>query len=53
VWEDADAAADATVTTGAVIEPDPAWVAPYREAGERFRALYPALRDARRGPAVS
>ncbi|MGI9184133.1 MAG: xylulokinase [Solirubrobacteraceae bacterium] len=47
VWDDPDAAAAATATPGAVIEPKPQWVGPYREAGERFRALYPALRDAR------
>ena len=45
VWEDADRAAEATVRTGAVIDPDPAWVEPYREAAIRYRALYPALRN--------
>jgi xylulokinase len=48
VWEDPDAAAAATVTATAVVEPRPEWVAPYAEAREQFRALYPALRDARR-----
>ncbi|MGH2869386.1 MAG: xylulokinase [Solirubrobacteraceae bacterium] len=47
VWDGPDTAAAATVTPGAVIEPNPDWVTPYREAGERFRALYPALREAR------
>jgi xylulokinase len=50
VWDDPDTAAAATVSPGAVIEPNPRWVAPYREAGERFRALYPALRAVREGP---
>ena len=26
------------------IEPRPEWIAPYAEARERFRGLYPALR---------
>jgi xylulokinase len=29
------------------VEPNPEWVEPLREARERYRALYPALRDAR------
>jgi xylulokinase len=44
VWRDADEAAAATVRVREVIEPDPAWVPRYRELGERYRALYPALR---------
>jgi len=47
VWPDVDAATDATVRTGATVEPVDAWIARYREAAERFRSLYPALRDAR------
>ena len=43
VWNDVDAAVAATVRTGARIEPVEAWIEPYREARERFRALYPAL----------
>lgn len=48
VWDDVDAAAAATVRAGERIEPVGEWVAPYREALGRFRALYPALREARR-----
>jgi len=47
VWPDVDAATAATVRTGATVEPVDAWIAPYRESAERFRSLYPALRDAR------
>ncbi len=43
LWSDVDAAVAATVRTGAQIEPVDAWIEPYREARERFRALYPAL----------
>ena len=39
------AAAAATVQTGETIEPVAEWVEPYREARERFRGLYPALRS--------
>jgi xylulokinase len=39
------AGADATPTVTRTIEPNPAWVEPYREARERFVALYPALRQ--------
>lgn len=46
VWPDVDTATDATVRIGATVEPVDAWIAPYREAAERFRSLYPALRDA-------
>ena len=45
VWTDVDAAVSATVRTGVRIEPVDAWIEPYREARERFVALYPALRD--------
>ena len=47
VWPDAGAAVAATVRPGDLIEPVPEWVEPYREARERFVALYPALRRAR------
>src|SRR3954447_3619272 len=44
VWPDVPAAAGATVhPAGERIEPDPTWVAAYREGHERFRDLYPAL----------
>jgi xylulokinase len=32
------------------VEPDPDWVGPYAEARERFRALYPALREVSGAP---
>jgi xylulokinase len=38
------AGADAAPTVTATIEPNPAWLESYREARERFVALYPALR---------
>ncbi len=43
-WPDIAAAVQACVRTTGEIEPDPAWVTPYAEGRERFRALYPALR---------
>jgi xylulokinase len=45
VWPDVETAMEATVRTGTPIEPVPEWIEPYREARERFRSLYPALRD--------
>ena len=48
VWEDPDAAAPPP-SADRGDRAGPEWVAPYAEARERFRALYPALRDARRG----
>ena len=45
VWADVDEAVGATVRPGARIEPVTEWIAPYRDAYERFRALYPAVRD--------
>jgi xylulokinase len=47
VWPDVPAAVAATVRTRELIEPVPEWIAPYRDARERFRALYPALRACR------
>ena len=44
VWGDVHEAVAATVRTTGVVEPVAEWVGPYREARERFRALYPALR---------
>jgi xylulokinase len=44
VWPDVPAAAEATVRTGEEIEPVAEWIEPYREASERFRGLYPALK---------
>jgi xylulokinase len=43
------AGADAPPAVTATIEPNPAWVEPYREARERFVALYPALRGLQDG----
>jgi xylulokinase len=45
VWPDTAAAVAASVEVRGDIEPDPAWVAAYEEGRERFRALYPALRE--------
>lgn len=44
VWADVGEAVAATVRPGETIEPVTEWIEPYREARERFRALYPALR---------
>jgi xylulokinase len=45
IWPDTAAAVAATVRTRGEVEPDPSWVAAYAEGRERFRALYPALRE--------
>ncbi|MGB0091158.1 MAG: FGGY-family carbohydrate kinase, partial [Solirubrobacteraceae bacterium] len=45
VWPDVHAAVAATVRPGDRIEPVPEWVEVYRQARERYRALYPALRE--------
>ena len=47
VWPDVPSAVAATVRPGEVIEPVAEWIEPYRDARERFRALYPALRACR------
>lgn len=47
IWTDVPAAVAATVRPGETIEPVAEWVEPYRQARERFRALYPALRACR------
>jgi xylulokinase len=47
VWEDVPAACAATVRVRDTIEPVADWVEIYREQRERYRALYPALRDQR------
>ena len=47
VWPDVPAAVAATVRPRELIEPVPEWIGPYRDARERFRALYPALRACR------
>ena len=45
IWPDVPAAVAATVATTERIEPIPEWVERYRELRQRYRALYPALRD--------
>jgi xylulokinase len=50
VWPTVTAAVAAAVRPGARIEPVPEWIEPYREARQRFRALYPALRTLTPGP---
>jgi len=43
VFADVHEAVAACVRPGEVIEPEPAWIEPYREARRRYVALYPAL----------
>jgi xylulokinase len=43
VFADVHEAVAACVRPGEVVEPVAAWIEPYREAREHFRALYPAL----------
>jgi xylulokinase len=45
VWPDVESAAAAAASPSGQVEPVAAWVEPYREALERFRGLYPALRS--------
>ncbi len=47
VWPDVHSAVASTVRPRAPIEPVAEWVEPYRELCERFRRLYPALREIR------
>lgn len=47
VFGDVHEAVAACVRPGEIVEPVAQWVQPYREARERFVALYPALRAAR------
>jgi len=47
MWPDVRTAVAATVRPQETIEPTAAWIAPYRQARERYRALYPALRACR------
>jgi len=49
VFADVHEAVARCVRVTETIEPDPAWHATYLGAHERYRALYPALRDARFG----
>ena len=46
LWPDVEAAVAACVQVRGVVEPDPAWIGAYADGRERFRALYPAVRDA-------
>ncbi len=46
-FTDVHQAVAACVKPGGIIEPVAAWIEPYREARERFVALYPALRCVR------
>jgi xylulokinase len=46
VWADVSGGVAATVRPGERIEPVEEWVAVYRERRQRYRALYPALREA-------
>ncbi len=45
VFEDVHDAVASTVRVTGTIEPEPAWVEPYADAYQRFRSLYPALRE--------
>jgi xylulokinase len=44
-WADPQEAVAACVRVRATVEPDPAWRDAYTDGYERYRALYPALRD--------
>jgi xylulokinase len=45
-WSSPEEAVEACVRVRGTVEPNPDWVEPYRDALERFRALYPALKAA-------
>jgi xylulokinase len=45
VWSDAGEAVAACVRPRGTVDPVSEWIEPYREALERFRALYPAIRS--------
>jgi xylulokinase len=49
VWPDVGEALAAAVRPTSVVEPVGEWTEAYREGHERFRGLYPALRDASAG----
>jgi sugar (pentulose or hexulose) kinase len=42
-------AVQATVRVQETVDPDPGWTAVYAETQERYRALYPALKEVRGG----
>ena len=48
VWPDVHAGVQATVNARDPVEPNPEWVEIYRTQRERYRALYPALKQALR-----
>jgi xylulokinase len=50
VFRDVDEAVARCVRVRDVVEPDPAWQDVYRDAHERYRTLYPALRGVRLAP---
>ncbi|HEX3326433.1 MAG TPA: xylulokinase [Actinomycetota bacterium] len=50
VFNSVPEAVEACVRVRDTIEPEPLWVVFYREAYERFRALYPALRSVQAAP---
>ena len=43
IWDDVETAIGATVRVLSVIDPVAEWIEPYREAGARYRDLYPRL----------
>jgi xylulokinase len=45
-WATTDEAVAACIKVTGEVEPEPAWIEPYAEGRARFRALYPAIRDA-------
>jgi xylulokinase len=45
VWPDVHTAVSSAVTPRARVDPVPEWVETYREERERYRAIYPALRE--------
>jgi len=47
LFPDVQSAIDTCVRPGATIDPVPDWIPAYAEARDTFRALYPALREAR------
>ncbi len=46
IWSDVHDAVGACVRTHGEVEPVAEWIEPYRELLERYRALYPALKEA-------
>jgi xylulokinase len=45
LWDDVQEAVAACVRTRGEVEPVADWIEPYRAVRERYRALYPALRN--------